>query len=96
MKTENKSEILIALNGIGLNVFVILIGIVISLFVANNTSSNLPSSSNIGAIIPFIYSILFGTLTLICFFVFRKIFENYSWIITIVGIVITIFASTKV
>ncbi|MEN3325184.1 hypothetical protein VP395_15745 [Mariniflexile soesokkakense] len=96
MKTDKKSEITTLLSGIGLNIFAIFIGIIIALFVASNTSSNMPASSNHGAIFPFFNAILFGIITLIAFFSFKNIFKNYSWIITLIGILIMIFASTKV
>jgi hypothetical protein len=96
VKTEKKSETTTFLNGIGLNIFAILIGTVIAIIVASNTSSEMPASSNHGAIFPFFNAILFGIITLIAYLSFKNVFKNYSWIITLIGILITIFASTKI
>ncbi|EHQ02038.1 hypothetical protein [Gillisia limnaea] len=96
METENKSEKRTLLNGIGLNIFAIFIGIIIALIVASNTSSDMPASSNHGAIFPFFNAILFGIITLIAYLSFKNIFKNYSWIITLIGILIMIFASAKI
>ncbi|WP_067151869.1 hypothetical protein [Pseudotamlana agarivorans] len=96
METEKKSEKTTFLNGIGLNIFTILIGTIIAVIVASNTSSEMPASSNHGAIFPFFNAILFGILTLIAYLSFKNVFINYSWLITLIGILITIFASTKI
>jgi len=96
LKSKKKSETTTLLNGIGLNIFAIFIGTIIALIVASNTSSNMPASSNHGAIFPFFNAILFGIITLIAFFSFKNVFKNYSWIITLIGILIMIFAATKI
>jgi hypothetical protein len=96
VKTEKKSEIITLINGISLNIFKIFIGTIVALFVASKTSSNMPASSNHGAIIPYFKAIFFGIITLIAYLSFKNIFKNYSWIITVIGILITIFASTKI
>jgi len=96
LETEKKSERTTLLNGIGFNISAILIGIIIALFVASNTSSNMPASSNHGAIFPFLNSILFGIITLIAYLSLKNVLKNYSWIITLIGILITIIASTKI
>ena len=96
MESQKKSKITILLNGIELNIFAIIVGTIIALFVASKTSSNMPASSNHGAIFPFFKSILFGIITLIAYLSFKNVFKNYSWIITLIGIIITILASTKI
>ncbi|TXD81067.1 hypothetical protein ESY86_20760 [Subsaximicrobium wynnwilliamsii] len=96
METESKSEKRTLLNGIGINIFAIFIGIIITLIIASNTSSDMPASSNHGAIFPFFNAILFGIITLIAYLSLKNIFKNYSWVITLIGILITIFASTKI
>jgi hypothetical protein len=71
-------------------------GTIIALIVANKTSSNMPASANIGAIIPLMKAILFGFITLIAYLSLRKLLNYYSWIITLIGIIITIYSSTFV
>jgi uncharacterized protein YacL len=96
VETENKSDKRTLINGIGFNIIAIFIGIIIALIVASNTSSNMPASSNHGAIFPFFNAVLFGIITLIAYFSFKNVLKNYSWIITLIGILIMIFASTKI
>ena len=96
METENKTEKGKLLNGIGFNLFAIFIGIIVALFVASNTSSEMPASSNHGAIFPYFNAILFGIITLIAYLSFKNILKNYSWIITLIGILIMIYASTEI
>ena len=96
MEIENKSEKRTLINRIGFNIFAIFIGIIIALIVASNTSSDIPASSNHGAIFPYFNAILFGIITLIAYLSFKNIFKNYSWIITLFGILIMILASTKI
>lgn len=95
MESQKKSEPTILINGFGFNLITILIGIVVALFFASTTSSNMPESSNHGGISPFFNAILFGVITLIAYLSFKNVFKNYSWIITFIGIAITIFVSTK-
>ncbi len=96
METENKSEKRTLLNGIRFNIFAIFIGVIIALIVASKTSSNMPASSNHGAIFPYFNVILFGIITIIAYLSFKNFFKNYSWIITLIGILIMIYASTKI
>lgn len=82
------------MNTIRVNLLIIFLGTLIAFIVALNTSRKMPASSNIGAIYPLIKSILFGLITLIIYLVFRKTLREYNWVISIIGIAITIYASS--
>ena len=59
-----------------MNIFGVFIGIIIALIVASNTSSNMPTSSNHGAIFPFFNAILFGIITLIAFLSLKNVLKT--------------------
>jgi chromate transport protein ChrA len=93
---KNKSETTTLLNGIWLNVFVIFIGTIIAIYVASNTSSAVPSSSNHGAMFPYLNAIMSGIITLLAYLILKNVLKKFSWVITIVGILITVLAATKI
>ncbi|MFC4690934.1 hypothetical protein ACFO5T_10885 [Dokdonia genika] len=96
METKKKSEIFKLLNSIGLNILVIIVGTIIALIFGLRTASNMPASANMGAFIPIMKAILYGFITLIAYLSFRKPLKDYSWLITLIGIIITIYSSTNI
>jgi hypothetical protein len=96
MKTEKKSEIFELLNSSGLNILVIIVGTIIALVFGFRTASSMPASANMGAFIPIMKAVLYGFITLIAYLSLKKPLKDYSWLITLIGIIITIYSSTKI
>ena len=96
MESDKKTELLTLINSRGLNVLAIIIGTFVAFIFALKTSSEMPASANMGAIVPLMKAVLLGFITLIGYLSFRKAFKDFSWIITVIGIIYTIYSSTFV
>ncbi len=81
------------LNDVWFNISAIFIGLLIALLVAVNTINNLPQSSNHGGFIPLINIVMGTAITLIAYLSLKRLLKNHSWIITFIGIVLTIFSA---
>ncbi len=95
MKLEKKTELLKIINSRGLNVLLIIIGTIFTLILGLNHAFNMPSSANMGALLPLISAPVYGVVILIFYLIFRNTLKDYSWLITVVGISYMIISSTN-
>ncbi|MFD0976759.1 hypothetical protein [Salinimicrobium gaetbulicola] len=96
MKSDRKREFLRIINNRGLNIAAILIATTIALIKAWRFSLNLPGSANMGGLALLLLIPILGLIVLISYLILRKPLNEFSWIITVIGIIYLIYKSTDI